>query len=97
MIKRKKIIYESHPREYTMVTGSKVSSVYCTKLWQEFNGMYLPEIILVIQDGQYVYYVQQDSLYDISKSFINKRLNKGKVKIEKLWRDFDFKLIIIIN
>ncbi len=90
MAKKKKTIYEAHPRDYTMVGISAVSQYYCTKEWKEFSGRGFSEFISVIQDGKYAYYTEKDFLLDIARSFVKTRLNKNKVDLDQLWNRFDF-------
>ncbi len=85
----KKVIYEAHPRDYTIVGISEVARHYCTSGWKEFNGQLLDEFINVIENGKYIYYVEEDGLNKISQAFIRYRLNKNKVDLLGMWKRFD--------
>ncbi|MFH0852792.1 MAG: PEP-utilizing enzyme [bacterium] len=85
----KKIIYQTYPRDYSIVGATAISDEYVSKKYGRFNGQMLPEVISVIKNGRYIYIIRTDSLYDICRTFIRKKLNTNKVNLPRLWKQFD--------
>ena len=78
----KKIIYEIHPREYSVVGISSAMQEFLTADIKEYYGATLKEIILVVKDGQF-YHIQIDGdRQRIDRSFL-KKVENNKIDLEK--------------
>jgi phosphoenolpyruvate synthase/pyruvate phosphate dikinase len=76
----KEIIYEEHPREYTVLGISVMGNEVSGRGYKKFLGAGFSEMISVIENGRY-YYIQPVGEWEkIGRAFL-RRVNKGKVNL----------------
>ncbi len=76
----KKIIYEEHPREYTVLGISVMGNEVSGRRYKKFLGAGFSEMISVIENGRYYYCQPVGEWEKIGRAFL-RRVNKGKVNL----------------
>jgi len=83
----KKIIYEEHPREYTILGASAISDEFVSERYRKFLGAGFSEMIAVVRNGQY-YHIQQAGEWEkIGRAFL-RRVNQGSVNLKRELAEF---------
>ncbi len=84
----KKITYEKHPREYSVVGSTALFSYLQQKEFFNFYGGILSEVLSVVKDGTYFHYQIEGERDKIAKKFI-KRIDDEEIDLDKAYYDFD--------